>query len=167
MTNLAQTIEALLFAAPEAVSLKTLSEICGHSKEEILATLHDIEVALGEHGVRLSQHGELYRLVTAPETAQAIAALHQHSFKNDLSKPALETLAIIAYQGPITRGKIEEIRGIGSDQMIRNLLQRDLIKENGRSNDPGRANLYSVTEVFLDTVGITKLSDLPPLPEVV
>lgn len=166
MTSLAQTIEAILFAAPEAVSLKTLSDICGHSKEEILVALTDIEAALAGHGLRLSQHDENYRFVTAPEAASAIATLHQHTFKNDLSKPALETLAIIAYQGPITRSKIEEIRGIGSDQMIRNLLQRDLIAENGRSKDAGRASQYSVTEVFLDTVGITKLSELPPLPEV-
>lgn len=166
MTSLGQTIEAILFAAPEPVSLKTLSEICKRSTEDILIALKDIEAALTDHGLRLSQHSEHYRFVTAPETASAIATLHRYTFKNDLSKPALETLAIIAYQGPITRSKIEEIRGIGSEQMIRNLLQRDLIVENGRSNDAGRASQYSVTEVFLDTVGITKLSELPPLPEV-
>ncbi len=166
MTNLAKTIEAILFAAPEAVSLKTLSQICDHSTEEILIALNGIETALEDHGIRLSQHGAHYRLVTAPEESTAIASLHQYSFKNDLTKPALETLAIIAYQGPITRSKIEEIRGVGSEQMIRNLLLRQLIAENGKSTDAGRSSQYSVTEVFLDTVGITKLSELPPLPEV-
>jgi segregation and condensation protein B len=165
MISLAQTLQAILFAAPEPVSLKNLSKISEHSEEKVLIAISELETALADTGLRLSQHDEQYRLVTAPEAAEAIAALHQYSFKNELSKPALETLAIIAYQGPISRSKIEEIRGIGSEQMIRNLLQRNLITENGRTNEPGKASQYSVTEVFLDTVGITKLSDLPPLPE--
>ena len=166
MTELAKKIQAVLFAAPEAVSAKLLSELTKTSLDKISIALAELTSLLEVTGLRVSSHDGAYRLVTAPEATAVLTRYHQQSLKNDLSRPALETLAIIAYLAPITRSKIEEIRGVGSEQMIRNLLSRELIHEDGRSSDPGRPVRYSVTEVFLDTIGITKLSDLPPLPEV-
>ena len=166
MTELAATLEAIIFAAPQAVTMPTLVEASEATEQEVVAALHELSSRLAATGLRLSHHNSAYRLVTVPEAAPALARYHQTTLKADLSRPALETLAVIAYQGPITRSKIEEIRGVGSEQMIRNLLQRELIQESGRSDEPGRPVQYSVTEVFLDTVGITNLSELPPLPEV-
>jgi len=165
MTELAKSIQAVLFAAPDPLSSKVLSEVTGSSIENVTEALREISDQLEPTGIRLSSHNDAYRLVTAPEATTILAAYHKSTLKTDLSRPALETLAIIAYQGPITRSKIEEIRGVGSDQMIRNLLTRELIEESGRSNESGRPVQYGVTEVFLDTVGITKLSELPPLTE--
>ena len=81
-----------------------------------------------------------------------------------LSQAALETLAIIAYKQPITRGEIEEIRGVGCDMMVRKLLARNLIKECGRSDAPGRPFLYEVTDEFMDAFKLESLKELPELP---
>ena len=77
----------------------------------------------------------------------------------------METLAIVAYKQPITRGEIEEIRGVSCDMMVRKLLARNLIKECGRSDAPGRPFLYEVTEEFMDTFKLVSLKELPELPE--
>jgi segregation and condensation protein B len=165
MTELANTIQALLFSSSEAISIEILAETTEVSEEEVSMALVELTASLQETGLRISSHNDAYRLVTSPDTTIVLARYHQRTLKADLSRPALETLAIIAYEGPITRGKIETIRGVGSEQMIKNLLQRELIREAGQAHEPGRPAQYAVTEVFLDTVGITKLSDLPPLPE--
>ncbi|MEO7617368.1 MAG: SMC-Scp complex subunit ScpB [Candidatus Saccharibacteria bacterium] len=167
MTELSNIIQALLFSSSEAISIEVLAETTETSKEEITKALSELTTDLEQTGLRVSSHNDAYRLVTSPDATAILARYHQRSVKADLSRPALETLAIIAYEGPITRGKIETIRGVGSEQMIKNLLQRELIHEAGQANEPGRPTQYAVTEVFLDTVGITKLSDLPPLPEAI
>lgn len=166
MTGLAQTIEAILFSAPEALTAEILANVTEASVEDVMIGLNELTNSLNTTGLRLSSHNGAYRLVTAPEATEALSKYHQRSLKSELSRPALETLAIIAYEGPIIRSKIEEIRGVNCEQMIKNLLQRELIQEQGRSKEPGRPLQYCVTEVFLDTIGITKLSELPPLPEV-
>ena len=166
MTKLSQIIEAILFSASEALTAQILADSTDASIEEVTSALNELTDSLDPTGLRLSIHNGSYRLVTAPEASEALSKYHQRSLKSELSRPALETLAIIAYEGPIVRSKIEEIRGVNSEQMIKNLLQRELIQEQGRSKEPGRPLQYGVTEVFLDTVGITKLSELPPLPEV-
>ena len=89
----------------------------------------------------------------------------RYRFLSKLSNAALETLAIIAYKQPITRVEIEEIRGVGADVMIRKLEARGLIKEEGRSDAPGRPFLYSVTDEFMDAFKLLSLDELPDLPE--
>lgn len=165
MTELSQIIQALLFSSSEAISIDTLSKTTETTSAEVTQALTELTTDLEQTGLRVSSHNGTFRLVTSPDATVALARYHQRSIKSDLSRPALETLAIIAYEGPITRGKIESIRGIASEQMIKNLLLRELICQSGVANEPGRPSQYIVTEVFLDTVGITKLSELPPLPE--
>lgn len=165
MSELSQIIQAVLFAAPEALSVKILASVTASTEPEVKIALDELQAELSATGLRLSSHNDNYRLVTAPLATTALTQYHAQTLKTDLSRPALETLAIIAYKGPITRSEIEEIRGVGSEQMIRNLLQRDLIMEQGRSQAAGRPAKYAVTENFLDTVGIANLKDLPPLVE--
>lgn len=165
MTELTATIEAIIFSSTEPVTPKHLSQVCEVSLEAVEAALIELGQALSSTGLRLSQHRDSYRLVSAPEATAAIARFHSQNLKHDLSRAALETLAIIAYRGPLSRHDIEEIRGVNSEQMVRNLLQRGLIEESGKSTDPGRPSLYAVTHLFLDTVGVTKIGELPPLPD--
>jgi segregation and condensation protein B len=164
MNQLTRTIQAILFSAPEPVTVDSLIAACDGTKEEIMQSLDELARTLDASGIRLSEHRGTYRLVTAPEAAPSLAKFHDLGIKNELSRAALETLAIIAYQGSTTRHAIEEIRGINSEQMLRNLIQRGLVEEAGKSKEAGRPTLYGVTHLFLETVGITKLSDLPPLP---
>lgn len=166
MSELSQIIQAVLFAAPEALSLKILADVTNSTEADTSIAIEELRVVLSTSGLRLSSHNNTYRLVTSPLATAALTKYHTQSIRSDLSRSAIETLAIIAYKGPVTRSDVEKIRGVGSEQMIRNLLQRELIEEKGRAQSAGRPVKYSVTEVFLDSVGITQLSDLPPLVEV-
>lgn len=167
MTELANIIEAVIFAATDPVDLRQLIHVTGKTKSEVATALAELAEFLEHTGLRLSSHNDTYRLLTSPVAAAALATYHDQSIKPDLSRPALETLAIIAYSGPATRQQIEIIRGVGSDQMIKNLIQRGLVEESGRSNEAGRPSLYRVTHLFLQTVGITNIGELPPLPEAI
>ncbi len=164
-TALATIVEAILFAASEPLSLNRLAKLTGYQLGEVDLALTDIKHRL-TGGIRLSSAEDTYRLVTAPETAAAVRGFLEDSSRQDLSKPALETLAIVAYKGPLTKSAIEEIRGVASDAMIRNLLARALITEAGRSPEPGRPQLYTVSHTFLQHFGLTSATELPPLPEV-
>lgn len=164
-TDLATIIEAILFAASEPLSASQIAKITGRKSEEVHSALSVITLRL-TGGIRLSVAEGTYRLVTAPEAAAEVRQFLEDSSRQDLSKPALETLAIIAYKGPLTKTAIEDIRGVASDTMIRNLLARGLIAEAGRSSEPGRPQLYGVSHTFLQNFGLTSASELPPLPEV-
>lgn len=164
MTELARNLQALLFATPEPLKPADLARICACQEDAIQAGLDELAEALLPTGLRLSQHHGTYHLVTAPEATNVLARLHDQDLKQELSRAALETLAIIAYQGPISRHDIEQIRGISSEQILRNLLQRDLIIQHGKSAEAGRPALYAVTRTFLQTVGLPSLTELPPLP---
>lgn len=159
-------IEAVLFSASEPLSLKTLSQLMQHTEGDVSAALTTIKGRL-RGGICLAETGDTFRLVTAPEASAAVRNFLQDSSHQDLSKPALETLAIVAYRGPLTRHQIEEIRGVSSEVMIRNLLARDLIIEAGRTREPGRPQQYAISHTFLQHFGLTSSSDLPPLPELV
>lgn len=116
-------------------------------------------------GFEIERYGKTYRFLSKAfvhETAKKLFSLDKIS---KLSNAALETLAIIAYKQPITRVEIEEIRGVGADVMIRKLEARGLIKEDGRSEAPGRPFLYSVTDEFMDAFKLLSLDELPDLPE--
>jgi segregation and condensation protein B len=116
-------------------------------------------------GIRLAHASGTYRLVSAPVASDTVRKFLEDTSRQDLTRPALETLAIVAYRGPVTKSHIEAIRGVASETMIRNLLARDLILESGRSPEPGRPALYAVSHTFLQHFGLASTSELPPLPE--
>ena len=107
--------------------------------------------------------GGNYKFVTKRECKQYLERLVENEESGVLSQSALETLAIIAYNEPITRTQVDEIRGVNSSYVIRRLILRDLIKESGKSELPGRPNLYSTTSKFLDYFGLTSLEELPKI----
>jgi segregation and condensation protein B len=126
------------------------------------ALLGDLEVALRERGIRLAVLGDEVRLVTAPETGPLIGR-YTGAGESRVSPAAMEALAIVAYRQPVTRGVIERIRGVDSDYVIRSLIARRLIVEQGRADTPGRPILYATSFEFLERFGLTSLDDLPPL----
>ncbi|MBR2596171.1 MAG: SMC-Scp complex subunit ScpB [Solobacterium sp.] len=116
------------------------------------------------HGIEIADYGGVYRFLSKAFVHDYAKKLFQLGKSSTLSQAALETLAIIAYKQPITRVEIEEIRGVGADVMLRKLMARDLIRETGRSDAPGRPILYEVTEEFMNSFKLMSLDELPELP---
>jgi len=116
-------------------------------------------------GMEIVCYGGVWKFVSKALVHPYAARLFQNAKSSVLSQSALETLAIVAYKQPITRVEIEEIRGVGCDMMLRKLQARNLIKEVGRSEAPGRPILYGVTEEFMDSFKLMSLEELPELPD--
>jgi segregation and condensation protein B len=155
-------LEALLFVAERPLSRREIATLAGTDRETVDARLGDLEVSLRARGIRLVLSGDRVELVTAPE-AGALIARYVGADAVRLSPASLETLAIVAYRQPVTRGAIERIRGVDSDYTVRTLLHRRLIVELGRSDAPGRPFLYGTGFDFLERFGLTSLDELPPL----
>jgi segregation and condensation protein B len=155
-------LEALLFVAERPLTRRELGSLTGLRAEEIDALLGDLEVALRDRGIRLTAVGERVQLTTAPE-AGGLIARYTGAEGSRLSASALETLAIVAYRQPVTRGLIERVRGVDSDYVVRSLLHRRLIAEQGRADTPGRPILYGTTFEFMERFGLTSLDELPVL----
>ena len=156
-------IEGLLFVVgDEGLTLIDLCSIIGVSDEEILKCLNDLilDYENSDRGIRIELFGESYKLVTKKEYKDYLKKLVPDE-EDLLTQSNLETLAIIAYNQPITRMQIEEIRGVNSSHVVRKLLMRDLICEMGRSELPGKPILYGTTDFFLDYFGISSLDQLP------
>ena len=166
MDELELQLEAVLFVAEGPLTLEQLAVATQHEVNEVGTALGRLKTVLHGRGINLSHHDDGYRLVSTPQAAEAVRRLLEDQAKAELSKPALETLSIIAYRGPISRAGIETIRGVGSEITIRGLLTRELISFSGKAKEPGRPPLYSVTPMFLDLFGLAHLEQLPPLEEI-
>jgi segregation and condensation protein B len=157
-------LEAVLFTASEPLSVTRLAEATGEKPEAVKAALEVLRGRL-TGGTQLAEAGGSYRLTTAPAAADVVRQFVESTNRQELSRPALETLAIIAYKGPITKGNLDTVRGVASDTMVRNLLARGLITEAGRSSEPGKPPQYAVSHAFLQHFGLSGTHELPPLPE--
>lgn len=155
-------IEALLFVAERPLSRTELRSLGRLSAAEVDERLGDLEMQLRDRGIRLVSSGDRVMLGTSPESGPLIAR-YLGADAVRLSPAALETLAIVAYRQPVTRGVIERIRGVDSGHVVRGLLHRRLIHEQGRADSPGRPILYATTMEFMERFGLTSLDDLPPL----
>ncbi|MEA2519075.1 MAG: segregation and condensation protein [Chloroflexota bacterium] len=155
-------LEALLFVAERPLSRREIATLAGVDRATVDARLGDLEVALAVRGIRVVSSGDRVELVTAPD-AGALIARYVGADAVRLSPASLETLAIVAYRQPVTKGAIERIRGVDSDYTIRSLLHRRLGVELGRSDGPGRPFLYGTGFDFLERFGMSSLEELPPL----
>lgn len=168
MDNIAK-IEALLFVAgDEGLSLEILSQLTKMSKVEVSVALTGLVERYERNedsGLTLIETASAYQIVTKKEYAEYIKEYAQSPYSQRLSRPLLETLAIIAYKQPITRIEIEEIRGVQVTGNLQKLRARQLIKEVGRIERPGNPLLYGTTDFFLDYFGINTLEELPELME--
>jgi segregation and condensation protein B len=166
--TLAACCEALLFIAAAPLSVDELAKATEATIDEIATALDELALTLraGGRGLRLQSHGERHALTSAPPAARAVARLLGLSRIERLSAAALETLAIVAYRGPVTRGEIEAIRGVDSSGVVQTLVARELIEALGRRKGVGQPIEYAVTAGFLRHFGLASLNDLPPLGEV-
>lgn len=155
-------LEALLFVAEKPLSRREIASVAGVPAEVVDERLGDLEVALRGRGIRLVTAGERVELATAAE-AGALIARYVGIEGVRLSPSALETLAIVAYRQPVTRSVIERIRGVDSDYVLRSLVHRRLVVEQGRADTPGRPILYATGFEFMERFGLASLDDLPPL----
>ena len=155
-------IEALLFVAERPLSRPELRTVGKLSAQELDERLGNLEMQLRERGIRLVSSGDRVMLTTSPESGQLIAR-YLGADTVRLSAAALETLAIVAYRQPVTRGVIDRIRGVDSGHVVRGLLHRRLLHEQGRAETPGRPILYGTSMEFMERFGLTSLEDLPPI----
>ncbi|MDQ2799694.1 MAG: SMC-Scp complex subunit ScpB [Armatimonadota bacterium] len=163
-------LEAYLFVAVEPVAPADAARTLGIEPAAVEETLEDLvnlyarRINSGLHVVRLAGG---YQIATRPQLAEGIARLlAAPNAKARLSKPALETLAIIAYQQPTTQAEIEAVRGVSVDAVLKTLTERRLVQEEGRKPVPGRPILYVTTPDFLHYFGLNTLEDLPPLEDI-
>ena len=166
--NLSSAIEAILFAAGDSVPLARLSLVLGadeHLIEETAALL-SAQYADEGRGIRILRLDDKVQMCSAPEYAAVISRCLEQRKPPMLSQPALETLAVVAYFQPVTRAYVEQVRGVDSSYTVSMLIERGLIEECGRLEAPGRPAVFRTTDVFLRTMGVSKLSELPVLPEV-
>ena len=163
--NLIAQIEALLFVAPGAVKPVQLASALGISAREVEKGLEEYKSQLKDRGIRLQRHYGRVQLTTAPETASLVERFLGLEATSHLSRAALEALAIIAYQQPVTRPEIDAIRGVSSDGVLKSLLSKGLVQETGRAERPGRPFLYTTTSDFLSNFGLASLDELPPLKQ--
>lgn len=157
-------LEALLFAAPGPVSTMQLAAALDQPLDQIEQSLKSLESGYQrERGLRLQRHAGRVQLTTAPELAGAIEKFLGLDSTVRLSRAALETLSVIAYQQPITRPQLDDIRGVNSDGVLKSLLSKGLVQEMGRAETPGRPILFGITADFLQHFGLASLDELPPL----
>jgi segregation and condensation protein B len=160
-------IEALLFVATGAVPPLQLASALDLPLRVIENHLDILESRLAAddypHGLRFQRHHGRVQLTTSPDMAGDIEKFLGLEATSKLSRAALETLAIIAYQQPVTRPEIDAVRGVSSDGVLKSLLSKGLVQEVGRAERPGRPILYTTTSDFLQHFGLNSLEELPPL----
>lgn len=163
--TLVAAVEAILFVADRPLATAELAELLEITPGAAVDVLADLGDALTDRGLRLQHLGDTWQLTTAPEVADRVRRYAERA-EGRLSPAALEALALVAYQQPVTRGDVERVRGVDSDSVMRSLLHRRLIAEVGRRDTPGRPILYSTTFAFLERFGLESLDQLPSLPSV-
>jgi segregation and condensation protein B len=168
MEDYSNIIEALLFASESPVSLSRLNQILPElTGEKIKESIDELNEKYSENNnsFRIREIGWGYQFYTLPEYSAWVQKLYQEKRKHKLSWAALETLSIIAYQQPVVKSKIEKVRGVDSNGVIKTLLERNLVTIVGRENSWGRPLLYGTTPEFLVHFGLKSLTDLPKLEE--
>lgn len=159
-------VEAALFLAREPLTTRRLAKLArlpdGTRARALLRELRHLHDAAGS-AFRVEHIAGGYQLLTRGPFGPWVRRLHDQPAVTRLSPAAVETLAIVAYRQPVTRADIESIRGVGSEEMLRQLLERDLVAVGGRADDLGRPNVYVTTRRFLAAFGLARIEDLPPV----
>lgn len=161
--SLPARLEGLLFVAAEPVAAAQLAAALDMNVNVIEKALEELDEQLRTRGLRLQRHAGRVQLTTAPELADAVEQFLGLEATSRLSRAALETLSIIAYQQPVTRPGVDAVRGVNSDGVMKSLLSKGLLQEVGRAEGPGRPILYGTTPEFLQHFGLNALSELPSL----
>ena len=166
-------VEALIFCSEQSISLEEISASLKISFDwdlldsEIVNAIAEIKTkyASDDFAFELIEISEGYQFLSKKEFHAAISALIQHKAKKKLSVSQMETLAIVAYRQPISKGEVEHIRGVSCDYAFQKLLEKELIEISGKSDGPGRPIIYSTSKSFMDYFGIKSVKDLPQLKD--
>lgn len=166
MTQLESTLEAVLFAAGDAVSIDRLCEALELPRETVLEAAHELSSRYDfeQRGLMLRRIADKLQLCSRPMYAEAVRRVTETRKNASLSPAALEVLTIIAYRQPVTRAFIDQLRGVDSGGTLSSLAEKQMIEEAGRLEVPGRPILYRTTEHFLQAFALESLDDLPALP---
>ena len=159
-------IEALLFSSDKPLSIEQIKNVLDNLQaQEIRSMLGELNLDYesSNRGIRITEIAGGFQMVTAPTLAPFLKKLYKQRNVEKLSKPALETLAIIAYKQPLTRLDIESLRNVNIDGVMKSLLGKDLIRVTGRKKSPGRPKVYGTTRQFLEYFGLKSLEELPKM----
>ncbi|HEY2705118.1 MAG TPA: SMC-Scp complex subunit ScpB [Candidatus Dormibacteraeota bacterium] len=158
-------LEAVCFALNRSLTLAEAAAVLGRSPGDLAVAAETLAIRLRGRGLMLQRHQDEVQLVTRPEVVWAVQRALNPERPSRLSRPALETLAIVAYRQPLTRAAVEAIRGVNCEAVLESLERRGLVAEVGRQDSPGHPRLFATTLRFLEVVGLERVEDLPPLPE--
>lgn len=163
LKELESVIEAILFAGGEAVSVKNIAAATEQDEKTVASVINNMadKYSLEKRGIKIIQVGDSYQMCTNPEYYDYIRKLYQSPARKTLSTTLLETLAIIAYKQPVTKGQIEDIRGVSADHAVNKLLEYGMVEERGRLDAPGKPILFGTTDEFLRYFGFSTLDNLP------
>ncbi len=159
-------IEAVLFAHGDPITPEKLAEASGIDEETVVKLIDQLErrYNVQESGLQIIRLNNGFQITTRPEYSSYIKSALETRKQQPLSQAAMETLSIIAYNQPVTKSFVEQVRGIDSSSVVNTLVERDLLEEAGRLDLPGRPVAYRTTDTFLRCFAISSLKELPPLP---
>ncbi len=168
INEIVSALEAILFASGESVPVSRIAQVLGVTENEIIKAAESLaaEYERGYRGIRLLRLDTSLQLCSAPEFSQLITMALETRKPPRLSQSALEVLAIVAYYQPVTRAYIDQVRGVDSSYTVGVLTERGLIEPCGKLDVPGRPTIYKTGEVFLRTMGISSVDQLPALPDI-
>lgn len=167
MSELTSAFEAVLFSGGEPQSIDRFSQVFDITPEKVVKVMKALEKRLNEQksGLELLRLDNTYQLATKAEYADYIKKMFDIRRRTPLSPAALEVLAVVAYNQPVTKSFVEQVRGVDCSGVVTTLVEKGLIEERGRLELPGKPLLYGTTKNFLRCFGINDLSELPPLPK--
>jgi len=168
-TELKPVLEALIFVSDKPLTMIEIKEVVeGVTDLQVRQAVEELnqDYEATKRSFIIQEVAGGFRMATRPEFAQWLKSFYKAKIKERLTRPSLETLAIIAYKQPVTRSEVEAIRGVNTDGVIATLLERNLVKIAGRKDTPGRPLLYATTDEFLSHFGLGSISEMPKLPEV-
>ena len=165
-TEIMAAVEAILFASGEPVLAWRIAQVLGVDTEAVFAAAENLKQHYEGRGIRLLRLDDKLQLCSAPEYAQAVTRALEQRKPPKLSPAALEALAIVAYFQPVTRAYIDQLRGVDSSYTVGVLIERGLIEPAGKLDVPGRPTLYRTGDMFLRTMNIESLDELPELPDI-
>lgn len=166
-SELIKAFEAVLFASGEPLSIERFSQVFEITPEKTVSVMEELEKKLeqNESGVKLVRLENAYQLATRNEYGEYIKKAFDIRRRTPLSAAALEVLAVVAYNQPVTKSFIEQVRGVDCSGVVTTLVEKGLVEERGRLELPGKPLLYGTTKNFLRCFSMSDLSDLPPLPK--
>jgi segregation and condensation protein B len=160
---LAAALESILFVASEPVPVSLVASVLEVTADQVEDALRELAESYRDRGLKVLRMGDRVHLTSSPRAARIVEKFLGMEHTVGLSRAALETLAILAYQQPLTRPQVDAIRGVNSESVIENLMAKGLVEEIGRTEGPGRPILYGTTSAFLQHFGLGSVAELPPL----